>query len=148
MGNAPSPRPSLLYAIKQVELAVRSRMDAVLAPSGITPLQYTALTVLHRRDGLSVAQLARNSFVTAQTMGEMITVLEHRGLVSRRVDPTSRRRTLTSVTQAGLDLLTEYDTKVAELEESMVATLTPRQRHAFATYLNSCRVSLGDSPAH
>ena len=47
--DSASASPTLLYAIKQVELAIRSHMDAVLRPMGVTALQYTALTVLRRR---------------------------------------------------------------------------------------------------
>ena len=36
----------LLYLVKQVELAVRARLDELLRPDGLTALQYTALTVL------------------------------------------------------------------------------------------------------
>ena len=64
------PPPTLLYVIKQVELALRARLDEVLRPAELTVLQYTALTVLERHPNLTSAQLARNSFVTAQTMAE------------------------------------------------------------------------------
>ncbi|AZG46800.1 MarR family winged helix-turn-helix transcriptional regulator [Gordonia insulae] len=141
------PAPTLLYAIKQVELAIRAHMDDLLRPMNLTALQYTALTVLRRRDGLSSAELARNSFVTAQTMGEMITTLERRGLVQRRVDPADRRRMLTSLTDDARVMLREYDARVDELERTMVDGLSPRQRNAFRDYLSACRNALGD-PAH
>lgn len=139
--------PTLLYAIKQVELAIRAHLDELLRPMGITALQYTALTVLRRRDGLSSAELARNSFVTAQTMGEMLTALERRGLVVRQVDPTSRRRMLTSITDEARAMLADYDSRVSGLEAQMVSGLTARQQNAFRTYLTTCRSALGD-PAH
>ena len=34
--------PMLLYLVKQVELAVRSHLDNLLRPAGLTALQYTA----------------------------------------------------------------------------------------------------------
>ena len=68
--------PSLLYMIKQVELVVRSHLDELLRPSGITALQYTSLTVLERHDGLSAAQLARDSVVTAQSVADVVRALE------------------------------------------------------------------------
>src|SRR6185437_12133584 len=63
-GEPARAEPMLLYVVKQVELAVRSRLDDLLRPAGLTVLQYTALTVLERHPDLSSAQLARNSFVT------------------------------------------------------------------------------------
>ena len=40
--------PSLLYLVKQVELAIRSRLDDLLRPHDLTTATYTALTVLQR----------------------------------------------------------------------------------------------------
>ena len=65
-------RTSLLYAVKRVELGVRWHLDELLKPSGITAVQYTALTVLEQHDGLPAAQLARRSFVTAQSTADLV----------------------------------------------------------------------------
>src|ERR1700733_8248624 len=97
---APAP-PSMLYLVKQLELAVRSRLDEVLRPVSITPLQYTALTVLERRADLSTAELARNAFVTDQSAADMIGVLEGRGLILRHPDASDRRRRGVRLTSAG-----------------------------------------------
>ena len=97
-GRAPTATASrgvtLLYLIKQVELAVRSRLDAVVAGEALTSLQYTALTVLDRHPGITSAVLARNSFVRPQTMAQMITVLLDKQLIERVVDPDNRRQML------------------------------------------------------
>lgn len=145
---AGAPRPSLLYAVKQVELAVRSHIDELVKPAGITALQYTALTVARRRDGLSSAQLARNSFVTAQSMADMVTALEKRGLIVRRRDPHNRRALLISLTDAGRELLAALDEAVEALEERMLSGLTRRQRGELEDYLNRCRAALSDRPPH
>jgi DNA-binding MarR family transcriptional regulator len=134
--------------VKQVELAIRAHLDELLKPSGITALQYTALTVLRRRDGLSSAQLARNSFVTAQSMLDLVTALERRGLISRRRDPENRRRRVISLTDTARDLLAEYDEPVQALEEQMLSALTPRRRAILRSSLNACRAALSDQPAH
>ena len=98
----------LLYLVKQVELAVRSHLDNLLRPAGLTALQYTALTVLERHSDMSAAQLARNSFVTAQSMADMIIALEGRGLIERHRDQADRRRLVVALTTAGRELLDDY----------------------------------------
>ncbi|MFI9583541.1 MarR family winged helix-turn-helix transcriptional regulator [Streptomyces sp. NPDC052236] len=123
-------------------------MDELLKPAGITALQYTALTVLRRRDGLSSAQLARNSFVTAQSMADMVTGLERRGLITRRRDPGNRRVLLISLTDTGRELLAAYDEAVGALEERMLGGLRKQERHDLEDYLNRCRAALSDRPAH
>ena len=68
MPGTETASPLLIYMIKQVELAVRARLDEIVRPAGLTALQYTALSVLERHTDMSSAQLARSSFVTAQSM--------------------------------------------------------------------------------
>ncbi|MEU9346120.1 MarR family transcriptional regulator [Streptomyces sp. NPDC048278] len=120
-------RPSLLYMVKQVELVVRSHLDELVKPAGITALQYTALTVLERHDGLSAAQLARDSFVTAQSMADLVRSLETRGLIRRERNPRNRRELLILLTDAGRELLAGVAGSVRELEERMVRELTAHQ---------------------
>ncbi|GAA5116171.1 MarR family winged helix-turn-helix transcriptional regulator [Pseudonocardia adelaidensis] len=143
----PAAGPSLLYAVKQVELAVRSRLDELLRPSGTTVVQYTALTALARRDGLTSAELARNAFVTPQSMGDLVTALERRDLVTRHPDPRHARRLLISLTPAGRDLLERMESQVRALEERMLGDLTTAERAELRDYLNRCRSGLADGPA-
>ncbi|MHA6628606.1 MarR family winged helix-turn-helix transcriptional regulator [Pseudonocardia sichuanensis] len=144
MEHAP---PSLLYAVKQVELAVRAHLDDLLRPSGTTALQYTALTVLARRAGLTSAELARNAFVTPQSMGDLVTALERRELITRHRDPRHARRLLLSLTPAGEALLERVEPQVRALEERMLADLAASERTALRDYLNRCRTALANGPA-
>jgi DNA-binding MarR family transcriptional regulator len=89
---------SILYVVKQLELVIRARLDAVLRPSGVTALQYTALSVLERRPTISSSDLARSSFVRAQSTHDLVSALTKRGLIERSVDPANRRRLLISLT--------------------------------------------------
>jgi DNA-binding MarR family transcriptional regulator len=102
---APEPEPpTLLYLVKQVELAIRARLDELTRPEGLTALQYTALTVLERHPDLTSARLARHSFVTAQSMADMVTALRARGLIERHRDAADRRRLVLALTDKGQEL--------------------------------------------
>ncbi|MFF9340509.1 MULTISPECIES: MarR family winged helix-turn-helix transcriptional regulator [unclassified Streptomyces] len=118
---------SLLYLLKRTELAVRARLEELLKPAGITALQYTALTVLERHDGISAAQLARDSFVTAQSMADMVRTLEGRGLIRREPNPGNRRERLVLLADPGRRLLAEYAGPARALEERMVADLSTEE---------------------
>jgi len=134
--HATKAPPSLLYMVKQVELVVRSRLDELVKPYGITALQYTALTVLQRHDGLSAAQLARDSFVTAQSIADLVRSLEGRGLIRRERNPRNRRELLILLTEEGRELLAGCAEPVRELEERMVAQLTAHQSEQFRQALS------------
>ena len=96
----------------------------------------TALTVLERHDGLSAAQLARDSFVTAQSIADLVRSLEGRGLIRRERNPRNRRELLILLTEAGRGLLEQYAGPVRELEERMVRDLTPYQTEQLRTALS------------
>jgi DNA-binding MarR family transcriptional regulator len=129
--------------IKQLELAVRSHLDDIVKAAGITALQYTALTVLDHHDGLSLAQLARDSFVTPQSVADMVANLERNDLVRRDRNPQNRRELIVSLTPQGRKLLSTYAHAVKALESKMTSALTPEQISVFRSQLNSCRVALG-----
>jgi DNA-binding MarR family transcriptional regulator len=130
--------PLLLYLVKRVELAVRARIEEIVRPAGLTTNQYTALTVLERHDDMSSAQLARLSFVTAQSMADVITSLEGRGLIERHRDRADRRRLVVSITREGQVLLDRYRDEVAALEKSMLAGLSDEETAALRTVLSVC----------
>jgi DNA-binding MarR family transcriptional regulator len=150
---APSPAPrhdrdiTLLYLIKQVELAVRQALDDVVATADLTASQYTALTVLERHPGITSAELARNSFVRAQSMAEMVTVLLGRGLVTRERDERNRKQYLLSLSADGQRILDELHESVADIESRMLEGFDVGQIEILRTYLVRCRLALsGDTP--
>lgn len=139
----PEPPPALLlYVVKQLELVSRSRLDAVLKGSGVTALQYTALSVLERTPTMSSADLARASFVRAQSTADLVGALERRGLIERRVDPDNRRRLVIALTAEGRAFLTTYDPLVSKLEDEMLAGFSPEERRQFRDLLIASRRNL------
>jgi len=145
--RADNAEPMLMYLVKQVELAIRSHLDDLLRPEALTALQYTALTALEHHPEMSSAQLARNSFVTAQSMADMITTLEERGLIERHRDQADRRRLAVALTPAGQDLLDRYRDRVAALESRMLYSLTKPQVGALRRSLRLCHANLASNQA-
>lgn len=141
----PMARPTLLYAVKQVELAVRAHMDTVLKPYSVTTIQYTALTVLQHRNDLTSAALARRSFVTAQTMGDIVTALERRGLIVRSPDPAHAKRLTISLTQEGKDLLDDVRQDIGTIEAQMTRGFTAHEEEDLRIALQRCFANLAAS---
>ncbi len=134
-----------MYLVKQVELAVRSGLDDIFRPIGLTALQYTALTVLERHPNLTTAQLARNSFVAAQSMADMVATLTDRGLTERHRDDADRRRLVISLTASGQGLLDRYRDEARALESQMLAGLTAAQVANLRRSLHTCHLNLTGS---
>lgn len=145
----PDPQDvTLLYLVKQVELAVRSRLEDATGEYGLTSLQYTALTVLERRPGLTSAGLARNSFVRAQTMAQMTSYLEDKALIRRQPDPDSKRQFLLFLTDEGKSVVDALRAPVAAIEGDLIAGLSDSQVADFRAMLRAGREALGGSSAH
>jgi DNA-binding MarR family transcriptional regulator len=130
--------------VKRVELAVRAHLDELLRPVGITALQYTAMTVLERHDGVPAAQLARESFVTAQSMADMVRTLEKGGLIARVRNLRNRRELLIHLTDSGRQALADVAEQVVELEQRMISSLTPEEAGNFRLALTQAWQALSD----
>lgn len=147
-GDAAGTGVTLLYLIKQVELAIRARLESAIRETGLTVTQYTALTVLARRPGLTSAELAKNSFVRAQSMSSVTAELEDHGMISRSPDPSHQRRQLLTVTDKGAELLERLRPTVEWIEEQMVSNLPDGDIDSLRHALQVCRFALGGGWPH
>jgi DNA-binding MarR family transcriptional regulator len=137
--------PRLTYLVKRLEMAERARMEEVLQPLGVTLNQYTALSVLERRGGLSSAQLARRNFVSPQASNQLVAVLERSGLIERRVDSTNRRILRMWLTDDGRKMLTACHLVVDEIEKRMLAVFSTIEAREFRLALERSLAALTDS---
>jgi len=130
------------YIIKQVELALRPPFNAVCQEAGLTMAQATALSVLQRWPGVTSSELARRSFVKAQTMAANVDPLLEAGLVRRETDPSHARRQLLFLTDDGVALVERLLPGVATLERGMVDGLSREERDQLLDLLRRCRRNL------
>jgi DNA-binding MarR family transcriptional regulator len=126
------------YVIARLDRALRRQIADMVAPHGLTATQYTALSVLRAGKGLSNAQLARRSYVTPQSMIEMLGTLEAKGLIERSPSPDHGRILRTELTAKGRRLLARCDEDLDRIETEMTSELSPEERSAFEHMLRSC----------
>jgi DNA-binding MarR family transcriptional regulator len=131
------------YLIGRLDRALRRHLDEQIAREGLTTLQYTTLSVLRARSGLSNAQLARRSLMTPQSMSEVLARLEQKGLIRRDPHPDHGRVIQVELTPAGRDALAACDRVVDEIEATMLAQVDPPEREQLAAWLASCIRMLG-----
>ena len=141
-----SHEASLIYAVGRVHQFVRREMGARLAPWQLTVQEYTALSVLRARPGLSNAQLARRSLVAPQSMLEILAKLERRQLVARTVDPGHGRILRTTPTEAGLALLTSADPAVAAIQDEVLAGVPSAQRAVLESAMRAAMAHVSATP--
>ncbi|MCJ1696079.1 MarR family transcriptional regulator [Rathayibacter caricis] len=130
------------YLLKVASTALRSAMEEVLHPLGMTITHYSCLELLAQRPGLSNSELARGTFVTRQSMNVLLQSLEQQGLVARAERPVSGRALPTELTAAGRRQLRAASAAVRAVEDRMVAGLADGDRERLTRLLASCAAAL------
>jgi DNA-binding MarR family transcriptional regulator len=139
----PAAEPRFSYMVGRLDRALRHRLDAAVREHGLTVRQYTTLSVLHARAGLSNAQLARRSLMAPQSMSEVLAALVRLGYVSREPEGGRGRVIRTSVTPAGAAALAACDRAVDRLEQELLAGLGAAEREQLLDGLKRCARMLG-----
>jgi DNA-binding MarR family transcriptional regulator len=132
------PAARVTYLLKRLELAVRSEIEGMMRPLGLTTPQYTALSVLARHPGLSSAQLARRSFVSPQAANEIVAAMERKGLIVRHADVRNRRILRISLTEAGEAAVRAGEELIDTMEDRMFTGLRAAEVEMFRSTLEVC----------
>jgi DNA-binding MarR family transcriptional regulator len=122
--------PRVSYLVGRLDRVVRRRLAGALGPHGLSLQEYTTLSVLRTRSGLSNAQLARRSLITPQAMNEVLARLEQRGLVLRHPDRTRGRTRPAELTASGKRLLAKADDSVDAAERDLFPETDGGKLHA------------------
>lgn len=136
----PDARPheaSLIYAIGRVSQGIRRELRARLAPWGLSVQEFTTLSVLDARPGLSNAQLARRALITPPSMIEVLAKLERRGLVRREADPGHAGILRAAATPAGRELLRAAGPAVQEVEDRILEGVPARDAEVTSRVMRS-----------
>jgi len=140
---APEPRPS--YLIGRLHRVLRQSLDAGVRAHGLTVAQYAALSILGDQPGLSNAQLARRSFMTAQAAHQSLQALQELGLVERAQDPDHGRISRTRLTPRGRKALASCERAVDDVESEMLRVLPRDRRSQLSSDLKACLKALDPS---
>ncbi|MCZ4517403.1 MarR family transcriptional regulator [Rhodococcus ruber] len=132
---------SIGYALKRATSALRSAMDERLRQLGMTVPQYSSLELLAHRPGLSNAELARGVFVTRQATHQLLAGLTREGLVE--IVGSGRAQRL-HVTARGVERLERASAAVAEVELTMIASLSEQDRQSLRQSLAACAQALDE----
>jgi DNA-binding MarR family transcriptional regulator len=135
--------PRLSYVIGRLDRALRREIGALVAPFGLTVPKYTALSILRDRPGLSNAQMARRSYVTPQSMNEVLASLEQDGLIVREPAANHGRVLEVALSDRGHEVLAACDRAVTHMENAMLADLDDAERRQLLEALVNCVYRLG-----
>ncbi|QIQ02599.1 MarR family winged helix-turn-helix transcriptional regulator [Streptomyces liangshanensis] len=135
---------SLGYLLKEASSALRTAMEEVLRPLGMTVTHYSCLELLAQRPGLSNSELARGAFVTRQSMNVLLQTLERDGYVTRPAAAPVGKVLPARLTASGRRSLETASAAVRAVELRMLAGLTEAERSDAFRILRSMARSLRD----
>ena len=133
---------SLGYLLKETSSALRTAMEEVLRPLGMSVTHYSCLELLAQRPGLSNSELARGAFVTRQSMNVLLQNLEREGLVTRPAEAAIGRVLPAQLTPRGRRSLATASAAVRSVEDRMLSGLTASEQAAAQRILRSMVDSL------
>ena len=139
----PFPSVRLSYIIGRLDRVISQRIDEYISPYDLSVTQYTTLSVLSHRSGLSNAQLARRAYVTPQAMNQVLAQLAHAGLIERESHATHGRILCINLTEQGKTVLAVCDAAVEAMEQQMLNGVDFAGRESLRKVLIGCVRALG-----
>ncbi|MGV9803773.1 MarR family winged helix-turn-helix transcriptional regulator [Mycobacterium sp. NPDC003449] len=132
--TAPDSEP-LGYLLHRVAATLRPEVAAVLAPVGLGLAEFVCLRIISLHPGLTSADLARHTHVSAQATNQLLHRLEAIGAVSRPDTATAGRALPAELTAAGRELLTRAEDAVHIADQRVLDRLTPTEQRQLKALL-------------
>lgn len=131
---APDSEP-LGYLMHRVAATLRPEVVAVLAPLGLGLAEFVCLRIISLHPGLTSAELARYTNVTAQATNQLLHRLEAVGAVHRPDTAATGRALPAELTAAGRALLTRAEDAVHIADQRVLDRLTPAEQRQLKALL-------------
>jgi DNA-binding MarR family transcriptional regulator len=125
-----------------VAQAFRRACEEHLRELGLSMSQYAVLRALADAPGAPAAELARRTFLTRQSLQDVLAGLSTAGLAAVAAQPIAGRALPVTLTDAGQSILDQADEIVLDVEKRMVASLPPGEVQRLASLLTACARSL------
>lgn len=125
------------HLIRRLQQIAVSAFMAETGAAGfeLTPVQFAVLAQLSNHPGIDQATLAGLIAYDRVTIGGVISRLEARGLVARRVSPSDRRARILKLTDEGARYLNSVRPSVFETQDVILKELSPEERETFLVLL-------------
>lgn len=121
------PLGFLLYGVMA---ALRPQVAAELKPLGVGLAEFVCMRILSKHPGLTRAELARGTNVSAQAANQVLRALEERGALTRPAPAPPGRAMPARLTREGRALLKRADAAVRMADQRVLARLSAdEQRH-------------------
>ena len=139
---ARNPDHHFLFALADLQRAVRAYADQRAARYGITRAQWAVLVKLHREEGLQQAKLAKLLDIQPITLTRLVDKLCSTGLVERRADTEDRRANRLYLTPAARPLMAKLRMLRDEINRTALAHLKEEEADSFVAQLEQIKANV------
>lgn len=126
-----SPGP-LIRRSHQIGLAIFAEAFKDL---DMTTLQFSIMFTLNQQPAMDQITLARSVALDRATCSNIVTRLEKKGYLRRKVNPENMRAKLVYLTVKGKQLLADSEGPIMEVQKKLIAPLNKEERKAFLACL-------------
>ncbi len=116
------------YQVRQAQSAVFRDLSRTLRETGVTPGEFSLLTMVRANPGINSITLTRIYQLDKATLSLSIKGLATRGLISSTRSANDRRYYALELTKEGLALLQGVTRRIERQERTMDAVLKPGER--------------------
>ncbi|MBT7951298.1 MAG: MarR family transcriptional regulator [Gammaproteobacteria bacterium] len=126
-----SPGP-LIRRFHQIGLSI---LAGEFKDLDVTPLQFSIMWVLNLHSGIDQITLARYVALDRTTCSNIVTLLEKKGQLTRKVDPANKRAKLVSLSAKGKKILAKAQAPMERTQIKMLEPLTIEEKKVFLACL-------------
>lgn len=129
------PSTRIAYLAWQFGHTTEQRLEKALRAMDLNLAQFRALVLTALTPGVSSAEIARHSGLTAQSMGAAVNGLIERGLVERSPHPANRRILELRLTEAGRVLTAEAQALVDSVQQELFRVVSADEQESLRELL-------------
>jgi MarR family transcriptional regulator, lower aerobic nicotinate degradation pathway regulator len=126
-------RPTWL--LNRANARAHALLAEAFAAHGLRGYHFRLLAALDEHGPSSQADLARHTDIDRSDVVATVTDLLDLGYAQRKPDPLDRRRNVVSITRRGTAMLERLDTSLDDVQDSLLAPLTPAERKTLVRLL-------------
>lgn len=131
----------VILNIMYTQNVINDKFSELLKPNDLSSEQYNVLRILRGQKGTPANMCVIQDRMIAKSSNttRLIDKLLLKDLVTRNICPNNRRKMEISITEKGLQLLTELDPKVIQHEQLFAANLDSEELAQLNTFLEKYR---------
>lgn len=138
----------IAMGLRAAYLSMHRQTNSHLAPCRMTADQFVLLALLAEQDGITQRELTRRASSDPNTIRAMLVLLENRGLVARRRNPSDGRARRVTLTRKGRQAYDRLWAKIRPLQHRLSALFQADEAETLVVFLNRISEAMAQSQRH